>query len=100
MKKNEKKTEVKTRKYDFRHLDEEVAIGVHTDSDLSKTIAQWLYQNTSELAIVELARELFHKGVIALDERTRAVLEQAVKDSTLRWSVKEAVGKLLSEKVS
>lgn len=97
MKKNEEK---KTRKYDFRKLREEVAIGLVVESDLSKTFANWLYQNTSELELVELARELFHKGVIELDERTRMALEHAVKESTLRWSVKSAVGELLSEKVS
>lgn len=97
MKKDEEK---KTRKYDFRKLREEVAIGLVVESDLSKTFANWLYQNTSELELVELARELFHKGVIELDERTRMILEHAVKESTLRWSVKSAVGELLSEKVS
>ena len=97
MKKNEEK---KTRKYDFRKLREEVAIGLVVESDLSKTFANWLYQNTSELELVELARELFHKGVIELDERTRMVLENAVKEGSLRWSVKAAVGELLSEKVS
>jgi len=97
MKKNEEK---KTRKYDFRKLREEVAIGLVVESDLSKTFANWLYQNTSELELVELAREIFHKGVIELDERTRMILEHAVKGSTLRWSVKAAVGELLSEKVS
>ena len=97
MKKNEEK---KTRKYDFRKLKEEIAIGLVVESDLSKTFANWLYQNTSELELVELAREIFHKGVIELDERTRMILEHAVKGSTLRWSVKAAVGELLSEKVS
>ena len=97
MKKNEEK---KTRKYDFRKLKEEIAIGLVVESDLSKTFANWLYQNTSELELVELAREIFHKGVIELDERTRMILEHAVKGSTLRWSVKSAVGELLSEKVS
>ena len=97
MKKNEEK---KTRKYDFRKLREEVAIGLVVESDLSKTFANWLYQNTSELELVELARELFHKGVIELDERTRMILAHAGKESTLRWSVKAAVGELLSEKVS
>lgn len=92
--------EKKTRKYDFRKLREEVAIGLVVESDLSKTFANWLYQNTSDLEIVEMARELFHKGVIVLDERTRKILEKAVKESTLRWSVKAAVGELLSEKVS
>ena len=97
MKKNEEK---KTRKYDFRKLREEISIGLVVESDLSKTFANWLYQNTSELELVELAREIFHKGVIELDERTRMILEHAVKGSTLRWSVKAAVGELLSEKVS
>lgn len=97
MKKNEEK---KTRKYDFRKLREEISIGLVVESDLSKTFANWLYQNTSELGLVELARELYHKGVVELDEPTRAILERAVKGSTLRWSVKSAVGELLSEKVS
>lgn len=92
--------ELKKKKYDFRCLDEEVSIGVVVKSDLSKTVANWMYKNTSELEIVELARELFHKGVISLDEKLRASLEEAVKKSSLIWSVKQAVGKLLSEKVS
>lgn len=92
--------ELKKKKYDFRCLDEEVSIGVIVKSDLSKTVANWMYKNTSELEIVELARELFHKGVISLDEKLRASLEEAVKKSSLIWSVKQAVGKLLSEKVS
>lgn len=97
MKKNAEK---KTRKYDFRKLREEISIGLVVESDLSKTFANWLYQNTSELELVDLARELFHKGVVDLDEPTRAILERAVKEGSLRWSVKSAVGELLSEKVS
>lgn len=59
MKKNEEK---KTRKYDFRKLREEVSIGLVVESDLSKTFANWLYQNTSDLEIVEMARGLFPQG--------------------------------------
>ena len=91
---------LKKKEYDFRCLEEEVSIGVVVKSDLSKTVANWMYKNTSELEIVELARELFHKGVISLDEKLRASLEETVKKSSLIWSVKQAVGKLLSEKVS
>lgn len=92
--------ELKKKKYDFRCLDEEVSIGVVVKSDLSKTIANWMYKNTSDLEIAEIARELFYNGVVSFDERFRAFLVEAIMNSNLICSVKQAVGKLLSEKVS
>ena len=82
MKKVEKKTE-KGKVYDFRHLREEVAIGVIVDSDLSKTLANWIYQNTSEVGVVTLAFEIYKKGCAAIDDQLHDVLVKGLKGSSL-----------------
>jgi hypothetical protein len=90
MKKVEKKTE-KGKVYDFRHLREEVAIGVIVDSDLSKTLANWIYQNTSEVGVVTLAFEIYKKGCAEIDDQLHDVLVKGLKGSSLKWSVKCAL---------
>ena len=94
MKKNkEKQAAVKV--YDFTRLNEEISIGVFVESDLSKTVANYLYQHTSDIASAELARELFHKGRISMDDDMRAGMLKFIGQSALIVSVKKAVQDLL-----
>ena len=90
MSKKTKKTETEN-VYDFRHLREEISIGVVVDSDLSKTLANWIYKNTSEVGFVALAFEIYKNGCAKIDDSVRDVLVASLKDSQLKWSVKIAL---------
>ena len=95
MKKDEKKKDP-VKMYDFTKCQEEVSIGVFVESDLSKTLANYIYQHTSDIASAEFARELFHKGKVAMDDSTRDMMIENISKSQLIISVKEAVIKELS----
>ncbi len=90
MENNEKKTG-KGKVYDFRHLREEVAIGVFADSDLSKTLANFIYKNTSELSFVKLAFEIHDNGCAHIDDVVVDVLIKSIENSNLKWSIKAAL---------
>ena len=90
MKKKEKKAD-QVKVYDFRKLREEVAIGFVVESDLSKTLANYIYKNTSELFFVQLAMEIFNNGCARIEDPIRDVLVKSIKDSSMKWSVKSAL---------
>lgn len=90
MVKKEKKVE-QAKLYDFRHLCEEVAIGVKVESDLSKTLANYIYRNTSELGFVKLAMEIYNNGCARIEDPVRDMLVKNIQNSDLKWSVKCAL---------
>lgn len=97
MKKNEKKQQDQDVKvYDFRHCNEEISIGIFADSDLSKTLANYIYRHTRDFESEEFARELFHKGYVSMNEQTRKILADNIDSSDMIVSVKHALIKVLN----
>lgn len=90
MKKKEKKAE-QGKIYDFRHLREEVSIGFVVESNLSKTLANYIYKNTSELFFVQLAMEIYNNGCARIEDQVRDMLVKNIQNSDLKWSVKCAL---------
>lgn len=93
MNKKEKKDPVKA--YDFTKCQEEVSIGMFVESDLSKTLANYIYQHTTDIESAEFAREIFHKGKVVMDERTRDLMIKNIGDSALLISQKQAILEIL-----
>lgn len=81
--------------YDFRKCNEEVNIDVFVESDLSKTLGNYIHRHTDDIGIDEMARELYHKGYITLDEKARNALIKNIESSELIISVKNAVLEVL-----
>lgn len=90
-KKNDPRKDPEKKIFDFRKCREEVSIGIFADSDLSKTLANYIYRHTRDFESEEFARELFHKGYVALDERTRKILADNIDSSNMIVSVKHAL---------
>ena len=90
-KKNDQKKDPEKKTFDFRECREEISIGVFAKSDLSKTLANYIYQHTSDIGSAEFARELFHKGYVTIDEQTKENLMSNIIKSTLIVSVKRAL---------
>ena len=88
---------VKNKMYDFTKCREEEFIGVFVESDLSKTVANYIYQHTSDIESAEFARELYHKGKVKMDEKARDMMIENIGKSKLIISVKDAVIRLLKE---
>lgn len=97
MSKKDETTQVKTKVYDFTKCREEQLIGVFVESDLSKTVANYIYQHTSDIESAEFARELYHKGKVKMDEKKRDIMRENIKNSMLVISVKNAVLELLKD---
>ena len=94
MNENEKKNET-GKVYDFRKCNEEVNIDVFVESDLSKTLGNYIHRHTNDIGVDEMARELYHKGTITLDEEARKSLIKNIEDSELIISVKNAALEVL-----
>lgn len=97
MKKNvNKNEEPEVKVYDFRHCNEEISIGIFADSDLSKTLANYIYRHTRDFESEEFARELFHKGYVSMNEQTRKILADNIDSSDMIVSVKHALLNVLN----
>ena len=70
-------------------------IDVFVESDLSKTLGNYIHRHTNDIGVDEMARELYHKGTITLDEEARKSLIKNIEDSELIISVKNAVLEVL-----
>ena len=81
--------------YDFRKCNEEVNIDVFVESDLSKTLGNYIHRHTNDIGVDEMARELYQKGYITLDEQARKSLIENIEESELIISVKNAVLEVL-----
>ena len=88
---------VKKKVYDFTKCREEEFIGVFVESDLSKTVANYIYQHTSDIESAEFARELYHNGKVEMDEQAVITMRENIKNSKLVISVKNAVLELLKD---
>jgi len=93
MKKKDIKDQVMV--YDFTKCQEEVSIGVFVESDLSKTLANYIYQHTTDIESAEFARELFHKGKVEMNDQTRNLMIRNIGDSALLISQKQAILEIL-----
>lgn len=97
MNKKKESSKVKTKVYDFTKCHEEILIGVYVESDLSKTVANYIYQHTSDPESEEFARELCHNGKVKMDEKMRDNMRENIRNSKLIVSVKKAVLELLKD---
>ena len=93
MNKKEEKDPVKV--YDFTKCQEEVSIGVFVESDLSKTLANYIYQHTTDIESAEFAREIFHKGKIVMDDKTRDIMIKNIENADMLISQKQAILEIL-----
>ena len=95
MNKKEKKDPVKV--YDFTKCQEEVSIGVFVESDLSKTLANYIYQHTTDIESAEFAREIFHKGKIVMEDKTRDIMIKNIENADMLISQKQALLEILKK---
>lgn len=95
MNKKEKKDPVKV--YDFTKCQEEVSIGVFVESDLSKTLANYIYQHTTDIESAEFAREIYHKGKIVMDDKTRDIMIKNIENADMLISQKQALLEILKK---
>jgi len=87
--------EEKSKLFDFTKCQEEISIGVFVESDLSKTLANYIYQHTTDIESAEFAREIFHKGKVVMDDKTRDIMIKNIEDSALLISQKQAILEIL-----
>lgn len=95
MNKKEKKDPVRV--YDFTKCQEEVSIGVFVESDLSKTLANYIYQHTTDIESAEFAREIYHKGKIVMDDKTRDIMIKNIENADMLISQKQALLEILKK---
>ena len=94
MKKKEETTP-KKKSYDFTRCREEVTIGVFVESDLSKTVANYIHQHTGDIAVDDFARKLYYDGKVEMTPEEVAQMAENISKSNLSIAVKQAVLELL-----
>jgi hypothetical protein len=83
-------------KIDFRKIKVVNIEGVKSFVDISKELGNQVYQKTSDLGELELARSIYKDGDIEVDAGQAAILNRYIREGFLAF-VQEAVCPLLDE---
>jgi hypothetical protein len=81
--------------YDFTKVRIEVEIDVFQEIDASKQIGNIIHQNTTDIGIDDIAREIYHKGEVELSEQEAQQIKQILLESPIIVGAKRALQKLL-----
>ena len=68
--------------------------GSFIEKDLSKEIANLLYQNVNDIGMLDIAMTLYKTGEVEMDENQKEIFKNIV-DQNIKAFVKKAIFKLL-----
>ena len=101
MKKNEKEgAEPKKIKCDFKHVMMEMKIDEFKETDLSIELGNEIHRMTSDIGLDELARKIYHDGMVEIEEWQAKVICQYVnhENSSFNIAARQAITKVLTPK--
>lgn len=77
------KNEEKKRLVDFTKLNVEVTIDKFVLRDVSKPLANYIHQQAEDIAMDDLAHDIYHKGKCMLDDAQAALIVEMIKISNI-----------------
>ncbi|WP_071146158.1 hypothetical protein [Bacteroides ihuae] len=83
-------------KIDFRKIEVKNIEGKKSTVDISKELGNQIYQKTSDLGELELARTIYKDGEIEVDAGHAAILNRYIREGFLAF-VQESVCPILDE---
>lgn len=78
----------------LRNLQIEMIDGSFIEKDISKEIANLVYQNTNDIGMLDIAMTLYKTGEVEMDDTQKQIFKSIV-DQNVRAFVKKAIFKLL-----
>ena len=78
----------------LKNLQIEMVDGSFIEKDLSKEIANLLYQNVTDIGMLDIAITLYKTGEVEMDENQKQIFKDIV-DQNIKAFVKKAIFKLL-----
>ena len=81
--------------YDFTKVRIEVEIDVFQEVDAAKQIGNVIHQNTTDIGIDDIAREIYHKGKVELSKQEAQQIKQILLEAPIIVGAKKAFQKLL-----
>lgn len=78
----------------LKNLQIEMVDGSFIEKDLSKEIANLLYQNVNDIGMLDIAMTLYKTGEVEMDENQKQIFKDIV-DQNIKAFVKKAIFKLL-----
>lgn len=73
------------KKIDFRKIEAADIEGNISVYDLSKTLGNAIYRQTADLGELELAREIYKKGEVEIDQQQASLLSGYIKTTFLAF---------------
>ena len=86
--------------YDFTKVMMEVKFDEFEEVDLSKTIGNAIHQNTGDIGIDDIAREIYRNGKVEMTEEQAGMISHilTVGNTTIVVAAKKAAIELLTKK--
>ena len=78
----------------LKNLQIEMIDGSFIEKDLSKEIANLLYQNVTDIGMLDIAMTLYKTGEVEMDDSQKQIFKNIV-DQNVKAFVKKAIFKLL-----
>lgn len=78
----------------LKNLQIEMVDGSFIEKDVSKEIANLIYQNANDIGMLDLAMSLYRTGEIEMDDNQKQIFRNIV-DQNVKAFVKKAIFKLL-----
>lgn len=78
----------------LKNLQIEMIDGSFIEKDLSKEIANLVYQNTTDIGMLDVAMTLYKTGEVEMDDNQKQIFKNIV-DQNVKAFVKKAIFKLL-----
>lgn len=78
----------------LKNIQIEMVDGSFIEKDLSKEIANLLYQNVNDIGMLDIAMTLYKTGEIEMDDNQKQIFRSIV-DQNVKAFVKKAIFKLL-----
>lgn len=78
----------------LKNLQIEMIDGSFIEKDISKEIANLVYQNTNDIGMLDIAMTLYKTGEVEMDDNQKQIFKSIV-DQNVRAFVKKAIFKLL-----
>lgn len=79
------------KKIDFTKLNVETAIDQFDTFDISKEIGNFIFANTTDIAISDLGKEIYYNGKVEISDEVAKTITDMISASTLFAPVKRAI---------
>lgn len=79
------------KKINFKNLNVETTIDQFDTFDISKEIGNFIFANTTDIAISDLGKEIYYNGKVEISDEVAKTITDMISASTLLAPIKRAI---------